>query len=98
MLDDVQQALLRDILDSARAIQRYLSGVSHEAYQRSGWSGAPVGATLRAGSITRAERVAAMGQDNAPTALAAATSGLQELRKAYSSPKLTPIERAIWIA
>lgn len=32
MPDDLQQALLRDLLDSARAIRRYLAGVSHEAF------------------------------------------------------------------
>jgi uncharacterized protein with HEPN domain len=29
---DLQQALLRDLLDSARAIRRYLSGVSREVF------------------------------------------------------------------
>jgi uncharacterized protein with HEPN domain len=32
MFDDLQQALLRDLLDSALAIQRYLDGVSREAF------------------------------------------------------------------
>jgi uncharacterized protein with HEPN domain len=32
MPDDVQQALLRDLLDSARAIQRYLAGVNRDAF------------------------------------------------------------------
>ena len=32
MPDDLQQALLRDLLDSARAIRRYLVGVSREAF------------------------------------------------------------------
>ena len=32
MSDDLQQALLRDLLDSARAIQSYLAGVSREAF------------------------------------------------------------------
>ncbi|MBI5766691.1 MAG: DUF86 domain-containing protein [Verrucomicrobia bacterium] len=32
MPDDLQQALLRDLLDSARAIRRYLDGVSREAF------------------------------------------------------------------
>jgi len=32
MPDDVQQALLRDMLDSGRAIQRYLLGVNWEAF------------------------------------------------------------------
>jgi uncharacterized protein with HEPN domain len=32
MPDDLQQALLRDLLDSARAIRRYLARVSREAF------------------------------------------------------------------
>lgn len=32
MPDEVQNALLRDILDSARAIRSYLAGVSREAF------------------------------------------------------------------
>ncbi|HUG12376.1 MAG TPA: HepT-like ribonuclease domain-containing protein [Opitutaceae bacterium] len=32
MSDDLQQALLRDLLDSARAIRRYLFGHSKEAF------------------------------------------------------------------
>ena len=32
MPDDLQQALLRDLLDSARSIQRYLDGVSRETF------------------------------------------------------------------
>lgn len=32
MLDDVQQALLRDMLDSACAIRRYLAGVTREVF------------------------------------------------------------------
>jgi uncharacterized protein with HEPN domain len=32
MLDDVQQALLRDMLDSALAIQRYLNRVTREEF------------------------------------------------------------------
>ena len=32
MPDDLQQALLRDLLDSAGAIRRYLAGVSREAF------------------------------------------------------------------
>jgi len=32
MSDDLQQALLRDLLDSARAIRSYLSGVNREAF------------------------------------------------------------------
>jgi uncharacterized protein with HEPN domain len=32
MPDDIQQALLRDMLDSARSIQRYLAGVNREAF------------------------------------------------------------------
>ncbi|MBI1336653.1 MAG: DUF86 domain-containing protein [Phycisphaera sp.] len=32
MVDDVQASLLRDILDSARAIREYLAGVSYESF------------------------------------------------------------------
>jgi uncharacterized protein with HEPN domain len=32
MLDDVQEALLRDLLDSARAIQGYLARLNREAF------------------------------------------------------------------
>jgi len=32
MCDDVQQALLRDMLDSSRAIERYLAGVSRASF------------------------------------------------------------------
>lgn len=32
MPDDLQQALLRDLPDSARAIRRYLDGISREAF------------------------------------------------------------------
>jgi len=34
MLSEKQHGLLRDILDSARVIQSYLNGVSHEVFMR----------------------------------------------------------------
>jgi uncharacterized protein with HEPN domain len=34
MSDDVQRALLRDMLESARSIQRYVAGLSQEGFMR----------------------------------------------------------------